>query len=63
MGHEMFLKNLLGHEILKSMVPWATKVFLKNLKNPVGRVVPPNLAFTRASTSQILSFIVSSLFF
>ena len=28
-----FLKKLQSHEILRSMVSWATK-FLKNLKNP-----------------------------
>ena len=27
-----FLKKLLGHEIFRSMVSWATKNFLKNLK-------------------------------
>ena len=26
-----FLKKLLGHEIFRSMVSWATKYFLKNL--------------------------------
>ena len=26
-----FLKKLLGHEIFRSMVSWATKFFLKNL--------------------------------
>ena len=26
-----FLKKLLGHEIVRSMVSWATKNFLKNL--------------------------------
>ena len=36
MGEAMkyFLKKLLGHEIFKSMVSWATKIFLKNFKNP-----------------------------
>ena len=29
-----FLKKLLGHEILRSMVPWATKHFFKNLQSP-----------------------------
>ena len=29
-----FLKKLLGHEIFRSMVSWATKFFLKNLQNP-----------------------------
>ena len=31
-GHEFFLKNLVGHEIFSSMVPWATKHFWKNLE-------------------------------
>ena len=29
-----FLEKLLGHEIFRFMVSWATKNFLKNLKNP-----------------------------
>ena len=29
-----FLKKLLGREIFRSMVLWATKFFLKNLSNP-----------------------------
>ena len=29
-----FLKNLLGQEIFRSIVSWATKGFLKNLQNP-----------------------------
>ena len=29
-----FRKKLLGHEVFRSMVSWATKFFLKNLKNP-----------------------------
>ena len=29
-----FLKKLMGHEIYRSMVSWATKYFLKNLYNP-----------------------------
>ena len=28
------LKKLLGNEIFRSMVSWATKIFLKNLQNP-----------------------------
>ena len=30
-GHKYFLKKLLGHEIFRSLVSWATNVFLKNL--------------------------------
>ena len=33
-----FLQKLLGHEIVRSMVSWATKIFLENLEN---RLVPP----------------------
>ena len=29
-----FLKKLMGHEIFRPMVSWATKLFLKNLYNP-----------------------------
>ena len=29
-----FLKKLLGDEIVRSIVSWAKKFFLKNLKNP-----------------------------
>ena len=29
-----FPKKLLGHEIFRSIVSWATKYFLKNLQNP-----------------------------
>ena len=28
-----FLKKLMGHEIFRSVVSWATKYFLKNLEN------------------------------
>ena len=28
---KFFIKKLLGHEIFNSMIPWATKYFLKNL--------------------------------
>ena len=36
MGGDMkyFLKKLLGLEIFRSLVSWATKIFLKNLQNP-----------------------------
>ena len=36
MGDAMkyFLKKLLGHEIFRCMVSWATKIFLENLENP-----------------------------
>ena len=33
-----FSKEILVHEIFRSMVPWATKYFLKNLQNSP---VPP----------------------
>ena len=34
-----FPKKLLGHEIFRSMVSWATKLFLKNLQTL--RPLPP----------------------
>ena len=32
-GHEIYSKMLLDHEIINPVVPWAMKVFLKNLQN------------------------------
>ena len=29
-----FLKKLMGHEIFRYMVSWATKIFFLNLQNP-----------------------------
>ena len=38
--HESFFEKLLDHEIFSSMVPWATKYFLKKLKNPPAPTPP-----------------------
>ena len=36
-----FLKKLLGQEIFRCMVCWATKFFLENLEDPLGTPPPP----------------------
>ena len=35
---KFFTKKLLGHEIFSSMIPWATKYFLKNFEKPSGLI-------------------------
>ena len=37
-----FRKKLLGHEVFRSMVSWATKLFLKNLKKTRQPPPPPS---------------------
>ena len=45
-----FLKNLLGHENISSMVLWAAECFRKNMKNP------PAITSHCAKNVQIRSF-------
>ena len=47
-----FPKKLLGHEIFRSMVSWATKDFLKDLQNPLA---PPSYILNVQSLTRNLS--------
>ena len=59
MGRAMtyFLKKWRGHEILRSMVSWATKKFLKNLYNPPAPYLhPPPTYLMYAPLETLLGF-------